>query len=205
MAAPSSTVRLARVARGTSALSRMAGRSGSVIGGRVVLYLDRKALGRFAAGRSVHLVSGTNGKTTTTALLAAALRTAGPVVTNTAGANLKTGLVAALVEDLDAPTAVLEVDEAALVPVLSELGAGVAVLLNLTRDQLDRYAEVRLTAARWRRALRDAPGVHVVANADDPLVVWAAGEAASTTWVAAGHHWRAGAPACPARPRRISS
>ena len=204
MAAPSSTVRLARVARGTSALSRMAGRSGSVIGGRVVLYLDRKALGRFAAGRSVHLVSGTNGKTTTTALLTAALRTAGPVVTNTAGANLKTGLVAALVEDLDAPTAVLEVDEAALVPVLSELGAGVAVLLNLTRDQLDRYAEVRLTAARWRRALRDAPGVHVVANADDPLVVWAAGEAASTTWVAAGHHWRADASACPACPGRIS-
>ena len=204
MAASSSTVRLARVARGTSALSRMAGRAGSVIGGRVALCLDKKALGRFASGRSLHLISGTNGKTTTTALLAAALRTAGPVVTNTAGANLKTGLVSALVEDLDTPVAVLEVDEGALGPVLSELPGGVAVLLNLTRDQLDRYAEVRLTAARWRRALADAPGVHVVANVDDPLVVWAAGEAASLTWVAAGHRWRADASACPRCPGRIA-
>src|SRR5919202_2373053 len=148
MATSSSTVRLARVARGTSALSRMAGRSGSVIGGRVALYLDRKALGRFAAGRSVHLVSGTNGKTTTTALLAAALRTAGPVVHNTTGANLKTCLVSALAKDLDSPVAALEVDEAALVQVLAETTAAVVVLLNLSRDQLDRYGEVRLAAGK---------------------------------------------------------
>src|SRR5437879_8085172 len=91
--------------------------------------------------RSLFLVSGTNGKTTTTALLAAALGTAGPIVHNTTGANLKTGLVSALAKDLESPVAVLEVDEAALVPVLAETTATAVVLLNLSRDQLDRYGE----------------------------------------------------------------
>ena len=186
-------------------VSRLTGRGGgAVIGGRVALALDKGALPKLAAGRSLYLVSGTNGKTTTTALLAAALSTAGPIVHNTTGANLKTGLVSALAKDLDSPVAVLEVDEAALVQVLAETTATVVVLLNLSRDQLDRYGEVRLAAAKWRTSLGARPEIHVVANCDDPLVVWAAQAAGTVTWVSTGQRWRIDATSCPNCGGRIA-
>jgi UDP-N-acetylmuramyl tripeptide synthase len=193
------------VVTGIAAMSRLTGRGGgAVIGGRVALTLDKGALGKLAAGRSLFLVSGTNGKTTTTALLAAALGTAGPVVTNMTGANLKTGLVSALARDLESRVAVLEVDEAALVQVLAETTATVVVLLNLSRDQLDRYGEVRLAAQKWRTSLGARPEVHVVANCDDPLVVWAAQAAGTVTWVSTGQQWRIDATSCPNCGGRIS-
>ena len=190
---------------GIATVSRLTGRgSGAVIGGRVALTLDKGALPKLTAGRSLYLVSGTNGKTTTTALLAAALSTAGPIVHNTTGANLKTGLVSALAKDLDSPVAVLEVDEAALVQVLAETTATVVVLLNLSRDQLDRYGEVRLAAAKWRTSLGARPEIHVVANCDDPLVVWAAQAAGTVTWVSTGQRWRIDATSCPNCGGRIT-
>jgi lipid II isoglutaminyl synthase (glutamine-hydrolysing) len=183
---------------GIATVSRLTGRgSGAVIGGRVALALDKGALPKLTAGRSLYLVSGTNGKTTTTALLASALSTAGPIVHNTTGANLKTGLVSALAKDLESQVAVLEVDEAALVQVLAETTATVVVLLNLSRDQLDRYGEVRLAAAKWRTSLGARPEIHVVANCDDPLVVWAAQAAGTVTWVSTGQRWRIDATSCP--------
>jgi lipid II isoglutaminyl synthase (glutamine-hydrolysing) len=193
------------VVGGIAAVSRLTGRGGgAVIGGRVALAFDKGALGKLAAGRSLFLVSGTNGKTTTTALLAAALGTAGPLVSNVTGANLKTGLVSVLAKDLDSPLAVLEVDEAALVQVLAETTATVVVLLNLSRDQLDRYGEVRLAAQKWRTSLDARPEVHVVANCDDPLVVWAAQAAGSVTWVSTGQRWRIDATSCPNCGGRIT-
>ena len=80
-----------------AALSRRVGAGeGSVIGGRVLLALDGGALERLATGRTIAVVSGTNGKTTTTSMLAAALGTRGPVTTNATGANLMSGLVTTL-------------------------------------------------------------------------------------------------------------
>ena len=190
---------------GIAAVSRVTGRGGgAVIGGRVAMAVDKGALPKLAAGRSLYLVSGTNGKTTTTALLAAALGTAGPVVSNMTGANLKAGLVSALAKDLHSPVAALEVDEAALVQVLADTSAEVVVLLNLSRDQLDRYGEVRLAAAKWRTALGARPEVHVVANCDDPLVVWAARAAGTVTWVSTGQRWRIDATSCPNCGGRIT-
>ena len=201
----SASVRVLKgVVASIATVSRVTGRGGSVIGGRVALALDKGALAKLAAGRSLYLVSGTNGKTTTTALLAAALGTAGPVVTNMTGANLKTGLVSALARDLDSAVAVLEVDEAALVQVLAETTATVVVLLNLSRDQLDRYGEVRLAAQKWRTSLGARPEVHVVANCDDPLVVWAAEAAGTVTWVSTGQRWRIDASSCPNCGGRIA-
>ena len=194
--------RRARVAAGAavtvSAASRWLGRGeGSVIGGRVGLLLEPELLGQLAAGRPVALVSGTNGKTTTTRLLAAALARAGPVATSTAGANLPPGLAVALARSPAGAPAVLEVDEAYLGAVGQAVAPRVVALLNLSRDQLDRVGEVRMVANRWRRAL---PGLEttVVANADDPLVVWAAGAAAKVVWVAAGLLWQSDAVGCPA-------
>src|SRR5439155_1380929 len=174
MPVPARTRLAARAGLAVAYGSRLAGHGGSVLGGRVTLALDARALPRLSEGRTIALVSGTNGKTTTTGLLAAALGTGGSVVTNDSGANLPYGLVAALTADLAAGTAVLEVGEGALPPVVAATRPAVVVLLNLSRDQLDRYGEVRMIAARWRGALADAPGAHVVANADDPIMVWAA-------------------------------
>jgi lipid II isoglutaminyl synthase (glutamine-hydrolysing) len=176
---------------------------GSVIGGRAILAVDRNALERLAAGRRVALVSGTNGKTTTTSLLRAALATQGPVITNVQGANLPPGLAAALADGRPGVPAALEVDEAWLGAVMDQVHPAVVTLLNLSRDQLDRNNEVRRLANRWRQALASRPGLTVVANADDPLVVWGAGSAADVRWVGAGQPWTDDAAGCPSCGARI--
>ncbi len=187
-----------------NAVSRRLGLGGgSVIGGRAGLALDRGLLESLVAGRQVALVSGTNGKTTTTRLLSAALATTGPVATSGAGANLPAGLVAALAGSPTGTRAVLEVDEGFLPAVATAAAPVAVVLLNLSRDQLDRVGEVRMVAERWRRGVPALGPAAVVANADDPLVVWAAETAPRVIWVAAGQLWRADAAGCPACGGRI--
>jgi len=145
----------------------------------------------------VTLVSGTNGKTTTTALLAAALKRGGFfVATNDTGANMPPGHVAAVAQGERFGPVVLETDEAYLPQVLIETQPSVIVLLNLSRDQLDRSSEVRMLAERWRDALSGFTGT-VVANADDPLVVFSAKAAPRVIWVGAGSPWTLDAVGCP--------
>jgi UDP-N-acetylmuramyl tripeptide synthase len=193
---------LARAAGATAAtVSRLTGRGGgTTIGGRITLLVDPDALAQAAAGRELALVSGTNGKTTTRTLLVAALQTQGPVVSNAGGANLPTGLTAALAGDRTSRIGVLEVDEPFLPRVATAVRPRVVVLLNLSRDQLDRYAEVRRLAGIWREALESpaCAGATVVANADDPLVVWAAAAATDVVWVSAGQGWVYDSTSCPA-------
>jgi UDP-N-acetylmuramyl tripeptide synthase len=186
------------VSRTAAALSRAAGRGdGSVIGGWIGLKIDPDLLAHLAAGRQIALVSGTNGKTTTTRLTAAALKVRGPVATNSFGANMPTGHTSALAKAGATPYAVLEVDEHYLAQVLAATNPRVVALLNLSRDQLDRAKEVAMMAQLWREALAAHPQVHVVANADDPMVVWAAAAAPSVTWVSAGQRWHDDSWVCP--------
>jgi len=195
-------------------LSRALGRgSGTVAGGRAGLAVDPGLLGVLATGRRVALVSGTNGKTTTTRLLATAVAGVdgvGPVVSNDTGANMPAGHVAALAGAPDATVAVLEVDEGYLGRLVGDAHPDVIVLLNLSRDQLDRIAEVRMLVDRWRTALGGlaapgpaAAGTVVVANADDPMVAFAAGTAPRVRWVGAGQVWHDDAVGCPACGGRI--
>jgi UDP-N-acetylmuramyl tripeptide synthase len=177
--------------------------SGTVAGGRVGLVIAPDLLETLGTGRTSAIVSGTNGKTTTTRLLAAALEASGSaVVTNATGSNMPAGHVAALAGAPAANVAVLEVDEAYLPEVVGSLDPGVVVLLNLSRDQLDRSNEVRMVATKWREALGEASGT-VVANADDPLVAFGAQTAPSVVWVAGGMRWRSDASGCPACGGRI--
>ncbi len=188
--------RVARVAlRVVSRLARVRGSSGTVIGARVGLAIDPDLVRHLAAGRSLATVSATNGKTTTTSLLRAALATLDTTLSNNTGSNLATGVATALSQS-GARLGAIEVDEAALVGLLPQLQPQVVVLGNLSRDQLDRYGEVRLVAAKWRSALRDCEAT-VVANSQDPLVTWAAGTAPHVVWVAPGLRWRADATTCP--------
>ncbi|MCU1489460.1 MAG: ligase [Acidimicrobiaceae bacterium] len=183
-----------RLVAGASRVARIG--SGSTVGGRAGLLIEPALLERLSRDRRVALVSGTNGKTTTTRLLAEAVRTAGSVASSSAGANMPAGIVSALAEAGDARFAILEVDEGYLPAVARASDPEVVVLLNLSRDQLDRVSEVRMLARRWREALADSAAV-VIANADDPLVVWAAQSAPRHRFVAAGGLWRADAYHCP--------
>lgn len=201
---PARTRMAVGLGRAVNTVSRIAKLgSGTVIGGRVTLKVDPKVLGHLLAGRRVALVSGTNGKTTTTRLLAAAVSTGGPVASNTTGSNMVPGIVAALGEAPPAAPAILEVDEFWVRIVTAQVSPDVVALLNLSRDQLDRSTEVRVVAESWRKALLASPGTHVVANADDPLVAWAAMEAGSVTWVGARSSWRLDATSCPVCAGRI--
>jgi UDP-N-acetylmuramyl tripeptide synthase len=130
-----------------------------------------------------------------------------PIATNDTGANMPAGHVAALAGSAPGTDAVLEVDEGYLGGLIEETAPRVVVLLNLSRDQLDRISEVRMLADRWRTALRELPpgsgeqglpGPVVVANADDPLVAWAAADAPNVVWVGAGQVWRNDSVGCPA-------
>lgn len=170
--------------------------SGSIIGGRVILAVQPQALKTLVAGRPVTLVSGTNGKTTTTRLLADALRTRGSVASNATGANISAALAATAATPGD--QIVLEVDELYLPQVLAETGADLVVLLDLSRDQLDRMNETQRVATVWRTALQNAaPPPRVVANADDALVAWVAEAAADVVWVGTHDSWDRDSATCP--------
>jgi len=193
-----------RALRATSGLSRaLRLGSGSTVGGRVGLLIDPGLLETLGRGRQVTLVTGTNGKTTTTRLLAEALGGPGAVASSGFGANMPAGLVSALASSPAGAPAVLEVDERYLEIAAHVLDPDVVILLNLSRDQLDRMSEVRMVAARWRRAL-DGLDTTVVANADDPLVAYAAGQARRVVWVAAGSLWHEDAYHCPVCDSRIT-
>jgi UDP-N-acetylmuramyl tripeptide synthase/DNA-binding GntR family transcriptional regulator len=192
--------RLATTVGGAAAtVSRLAGRGdGSVIGGIIGLRLEPELLSLLAAGRQVVLVTGTNGKTTTTRLITAALGATGEqIASNIYGANMEAGLTSALSRNPGARLAVLETDEKYIPAMIKATRPKVVVLLNLSRDQMDRAAEIWMLARRWRDALAASPGTLVVANADDPLVAWAASGASEVTWVAAGQRWREDSWCCP--------
>ena len=176
-------------------LSRLTSRgSGTVIGGRMGLAIAPHLLTDLAHGRDVILVSGTNGKTTTSAMIAAGWGVV--VATNDTGSNMPAGLVAALAAS-KSHSAVLEVDESWLSNVADATRARVITLLNLSRDQLDRANEVRQVAERWRLLLAIAKETEIVANANDPLVVYAAELAASVAWCDVPTPWTTDAVSCP--------
>jgi lipid II isoglutaminyl synthase (glutamine-hydrolysing) len=165
---------LARLLR---ALSRRLGRSGGTTApGRLLLRLSPGAMTRMSRDLddgSV-LVSATNGKTTTSAMLAACLEAAGrPVVHNRAGSNMAWGVATALLDAGGRPgqLGLFEVDEAWLPSVAGQVEPRLLLLSNLFRDQLDRYGELELLADRWAELVERFDGrASFVLNADDPLV-----------------------------------
>ncbi len=176
--------------------------SGTVAGGQIGLLISPRLLRNLSRGRQVVLVSGTNGKTTTTAMVSAGW--GGPVATNDTGANMLAGHVAALVGSASEHV-VLEVDEAWLPDAISSIEPAVVVLLNLSRDQLDRSSEVRQMAERWRACLTGSMKDTrvVVANANDPLVVHAASGAGRVIWCDVPTDWQADARSCPRCTRAL--
>lgn len=197
MTIPTRTRAAARLGLLTSSLSRAMGRGeGMVIGGRVILRLAPEAIKDLAHGRVAALVSATNGKTSTTRLLATAVEQSGPVVSQSTGANMTSGVAVTLAAGDPAAQAVLEVDEAYLPTIFASTKPRVLLLGNLSRDQLDRMNEVAMVARKWREMLAGATETTVIANADDPSIAWAARHAPNVIWVGAGQSWTADSAVC---------
>ena len=168
-----------------------------MIGGLVAMTLDKSILRQLGAGRRTVVVTGTNGKSTTTRMTAAALGTLGPVATNAEGANMDAGLVAALAGSRGAALAALEVDEMHVPHVADAVEPPVIVLLNLSRDQLDRVGEINHIERTLRGGLARHPETVVVANCDDVLMTSAAYDSPHVVWVAAGGGWANDSVSCP--------
>jgi UDP-N-acetylmuramyl tripeptide synthase len=162
------------LARAVGAASRRSGRGGgTTLPGRLLLRLAPDALERLGAGlgRGSAIISATNGKTTTAAMISAALAAVGRApVHNRAGSNMTWGVATALLEQRG-EEGLFEVDEAWLPRVAEALDPRLIVLGNLFRDQLDRYGELERLADDWAELVAARAGrTRFVLNADDPLV-----------------------------------
>ncbi|MDD2534575.1 MAG: MurT ligase domain-containing protein [Eubacteriales bacterium] len=165
--------------RALTFLLRRLGRGATSLPGKVALSIDPRLLSRLTAGRTVYLVTGTNGKTTTVRILCAVLEALGtPVITNPSGANLDSGLTTTLIDHLPLlrrktvgegdVAIVFEIDEAFFAKCARSLQPTICVVTNFFRDQLDRYGELAHTRDLIARGLDDSDG-HVILCADDSL------------------------------------
>lgn len=191
-----------RLAIGAAAVattaSRATGRgSGGMIGGLIAEKIDPNIMQSLAKTRPTALVTGTNGKSTTTRMLASAVRAQHTVATNEGGDNMDAGIISALMARQSASHVVLEVDELHVPSAADRLHPQCLILLNLTRDQLDRVGEIN----KIERALRDCvtahPDMTVIANCDDVLVTSVAYDAPNVVWVSAGAGWTGDSVSCP--------
>ncbi|MEJ7567831.1 MAG: MurT ligase domain-containing protein [Gaiellaceae bacterium] len=161
-------------ARAAARLSRLAGTGGgTTIPGKLLWKLDPGAIDALAARlpRGAVVVSATNGKTTTTAMVAEILGPGTRLAWNRSGANLLSGVASALLAADDPELALLEVDEAALPEAARRVRPRAVLLGNLFRDQLDRYGELEHVAESWRQTVRSLPhATTLVVNGDDPQV-----------------------------------
>lgn len=166
-------------AKAVGTLARTAGRGGGTsLPGKVLTRVEPRAIGRLASRleRGSAVISATNGKTTTAAMVASILeRTGARLVHNRAGANMSGGIASALADAsrrggraLSGDFGLFEVDEFWLGAVVAELEPRAMLLGNLFRDQLDRYGELETIADRWAAVTQGRAGL--VLNADDPLV-----------------------------------
>ena len=166
------------IGKAVRAASRLAHGGGSAFPGKIVERIDPDFLSRTLAQLplGVVLVSGTNGKTTTTRMVASMLESLGlKVFTNPTGSNFTRGVVSSLLAEvslsgkLDADIAVLELDEAYAVHFVRQVRPDYCLLLNVMRDQLDRFGEIDNTARLLSKAAEATTGT-VVLNREDPRI-----------------------------------
>src|SRR3954468_24274177 len=166
-------------ARAAGALSRRSGRGGTSLPGKLLLRLEPDAVAaladRLRDGNAV--ISATNGKTTTAAMVASILERGGQRLGhNRAGANMAGGIAGTLLEaagpngSIDGDIGLFEIDEFWLDRLVGQLHPRALLLANLFRDQLDRYGELEAIADRWQSVVSVSQDTTLVLNADDPLV-----------------------------------
>lgn len=171
---------------------------GETLSGRIILAIDSRAISKLSSGRDIVLVSGTNGKTTSTKNLVAILRDfAGEgVSTSESGANMPAGIAALLAKKPRNRLAVIECDEMYLPDMYRQLSPRVMVLLNLSRDQLHRTGEVRKVSNLWHQAFTK-DDVTIVIDRDDPFLEHAVANAGHVIRVSFNGRRHPDAATCP--------
>lgn len=175
-----------------SLVSKLLGRSGSTWPGHAALSLDSNIVKKLIEQNpnlKIILVAGTNGKTTTSKMLSEILELNGKkVFRNEEGANLLNGITSSLISHanifgkINYNVAVFEIDENSLPLVLENTKPFAVILLNLFRDQLDRYGEVNIIAQKWKKSLENLPKETIlISNGDDPMLSYISNKAGTET------------------------
>jgi UDP-N-acetylmuramyl tripeptide synthase len=183
------------IARFVSRTSKFIGNKGETLPGRILLAIEPEAISLLARDKEVILISGTNGKTSTTKAVAMIISQLGPVATSGSGSNLAWGATSALVSD--APYAVLEIDELHLPSIIAQTDPTVVLLLNLTRDQLHRMYEVKRVADRWHVECTEAVDTVFIADIDDPFINYSIVNAVNVVRVSFGGRRHPDGAVCP--------
>lgn len=161
----------------TASLSKHLLKGGSTFPGKVALKIDKTILKTVSKGYKVILITGTNGKTTTTSMIYNILKAQGlDVITNNTGANLYPGIVACFISNFHMrhrkknAYAVIEVDEANVKFITEHITPEIITVTNLFRDQLDRYGEVYTTLVKILEGVRKVPESKLILNGDESLL-----------------------------------
>ena len=161
----------------TAFLAKHIVKGGSNFPGKIALKIDKSILKTVSKGYKVILVTGTNGKTTTTSMIYNILKeNKFNVITNSTGANLYAGIVACFISNysffkrIENPYAVIEVDEANVKFITEYLTPEIITVTNLFRDQLDRYGEVYTTLVKILEGISKVPESKLVLNGDESLL-----------------------------------
>jgi UDP-N-acetylmuramyl tripeptide synthase len=157
-------------------LSKIIFKGGTNFPGKVALRFDKYILDKLARDYEVILITGTNGKTTTTNMIYSILKSNGnDVITNSTGANLYTGIISCFIENhkiffkKNCGYAVIEVDEANVKYVTEHIKPKIIAITNLFRDQLDRYGEVYTTLEKILDGIKNSPNSTLILNGDESL------------------------------------
>lgn len=162
-------------------LTKFMGGGATAAPGLYALKIDAKIIEKLTKNQHINsiVVSGTNGKTTTSRLISDVLSTKFKIIHNRQGSNLLRGIASTLISQTSLfgkthqNLAIWEVDEAILPETLLHVKPKILVLLNLFRDQLDRYGEVDSLRDKWQKSLELLPkSAILIANADDPQICY---------------------------------
>ena len=155
---------------------RLLNRGGTSLPGKIALKIYPNLLSELSGKFRIIMITGTNGKTTTSRIVAGMLDQSGiKYITNKAGANLASGITTTLISALSLTgkplvrTALLETDEAAFRTIAPKLRPETAIITNFFRDQLDRFGELYTTLNGVREGVSGTPDTTLILNADDSL------------------------------------
>lgn len=158
-------------------LSKFLFKGGTNFPGKIALKLDKNILKTIANNYEVILITGTNGKTTTTSMIYSIIKDSKrPVITNNTGANMYTGIVACFISNYsfkkstEKKIAVIEVDEANVKFITEYISPSIITITNLFRDQLDRYGEVYTTLKKILEGVVKSPTSTLILNGDESLL-----------------------------------